>query len=421
MVRTRVLKNFDFVNYSDRGRIRERNEDFAAYFDTINGHIFVVCDGMGGHNAGDVASELAVESVRDYLNETYCANPFDAVENAINYANKMIYNMARGNDYLEGMGTTIVLALIRDDKIYYGHVGDSRIYLYRNSILDQLTEDHSFVQMLMKSGLITVSEAKEHPKKHEITKALGLSMQTEPDISPRAIFPQNDDFLLLCTDGLTNLVETAEIEKILDNPFGINDKASKLVSKANRNGGLDNITLILARFHNLDEAEDHPVEHDDRSIMSRVRNLLKNKNFAFLLIFLFVVSTFLFVFTEKEGEKPVKAKQKNASKKQERESDLIIPYRPKPGEDLRILAEKFNTDQETILRLNPHFAGIESGAHIKIPVKSLYVFKQTDELVKIAAGFNVHLTDILKANDLAGMQPEIGIELIIPLKKNNKE
>jgi PPM family protein phosphatase len=119
MVRTRVLKNFDYVYLSDRGRVRERNEDSLSYFDTINGHAFVVCDGMGGHNAGDVASELAVDSVRDYLNQTYCSNPFDAVENAILYANKMVYNLALGNDYLNGMGTTIVLALIRDDRIYY--------------------------------------------------------------------------------------------------------------------------------------------------------------------------------------------------------------------------------------------------------------------------------------------------------------
>jgi serine/threonine protein phosphatase PrpC/LysM repeat protein len=419
MVRTKVLKNFDYVNHTDRGRVRERNEDSLSYFDTINGHAFVVCDGMGGHNAGDVASELAVESVRDYLNETYCSNPFDAVENAILYANKMIYNLSLGNDYLHGMGTTIVLALIRDDRVYYGHVGDSRLYLYRNSVLDQMTEDHSIVQQLLKAGLISLSEAKEHPKKHEITRALGLTMSVEPDVSPKAIIPQNDDFLMLCTDGLTNMLEPSDISKILNNPFGINDKAAKLISKANKNGGIDNVSIILIRFHNLDDQEDVVPEVNNRPVMSYIRNLLRNKNFTFFLIFIFILGTLLFVFNIGDKD-PHLSNPKIIISYGETVGDLIIPYKPKEGESLQILAEKFNTDEETIIRLNPNYSGISTGAHIKIPVSSLYVFKHTDELEIIAESFNIDVIDILKANDLGGMQPVVGTELIIPLKKINK-
>jgi serine/threonine protein phosphatase PrpC/LysM repeat protein len=419
MVRTKVLKNFDYVNHTDRGRVRERNEDSLSYFDTINGHVFVVCDGMGGHNAGDVASELAVESVRDYLNETYCSNPFDAVENAILYANKMIYNLALGNDYLQGMGTTIVLVLIRDDRVYYGHVGDSRLYLYRNNVLDQMTEDHSIVQQLLKAGLISLSEAKEHPKRHEITRALGLTMSLEADVSPKAIIPQNDDFLMLCTDGLTNMVETSDISKILNNPFGVNDKAAKLISKANRNGGIDNVSIILVRFHNLDDQEETIPEVDNRPVMSYIRNLLRNKNFSFFLIFIFILGTLLFVLNIGNKDKHF-SNPKIIISYGEKVGDLIIPYKPKEGESLQILAEKFNTDEGTIIRLNPNYSGIATGTHIKIPVSSLYVYKHTDELEIIAESFKIDVIDILKANDLGSMQPIVGTELIIPLKKINK-
>jgi len=415
MVRTRVLRNFDYINLTDKGRVRERNEDSLSYFDTINGHVFVVCDGMGGHNAGDVASELAVESVRDYLNETYCSNPFDAVENAILYANKMVYNLALGNDYLAGMGTTIVLALVRDDRIYYGHVGDSRIYLYRNQVFDQMTEDHSIVQQLLKSGMITRSEAKDHPKKHEITRALGLSLSIEAEVSPKAIIPQNDDFLLLCSDGLTNMVDDSEISKILDNPYGINDKATKLINRANRNGGLDNISLLLVRFHNLDDQDDSLVESNERPVMSYIRNLLGNRNFSIFLIFIFILGTFIFVFRKEEKQKPNK---KNIVVKHEQNvGDLIIPYRALEGESMESIAEKFNTSTEIIVRLNPNYVCRQAEGHIKIPISALYIFKHTDDIEMVAAMFNLNITDILKANDLGGMQPIVGTELIIPLKK----
>jgi serine/threonine protein phosphatase PrpC/LysM repeat protein len=419
MVKTKVLKNFDYVNLTDRGRVRERNEDSLSYFDTINGHVFVVCDGMGGHNAGDVASELAVDSVRDYLNEAYCSNPFDAVENAILYANKMVYNLALGNDYLHGMGTTIVLGLIRDDRVYYGHVGDSRLYLFRNHVLDQMTEDHSLVQQLLKAGLISMSEAKDHPKKHEITRALGLTLAIEPEISPRAIIPQNDDFLLLCSDGLTNLIEAPDISKILDNPYGINDKASRLLNKANRNGGNDNISIILVRFHNLDDQDEMHSEQQEKPLMSYIRNLLRNRNFAFFLIFIFILSTFIFVFKINQKDSGF-ISQKPITKNPEVVGDLIIPYKPMEGENLESLAEKFNTNTEIIIRLNPNYTGGQTDSHVKIPIRSLYVYKYTDDLELIARMYQIDMIDILKANDLGGIQPVVGTELIIPLKKQGK-
>jgi serine/threonine protein phosphatase PrpC/LysM repeat protein len=420
MVRTRVLKNFDFVIHTDRGRVRDRNEDFLSYADTINGYLFVVCDGMGGHSAGDVASELGVNALKDFLNETYISNPFEALEQAILYANKIIYNQALGNDYLFGMGTTIVAALIRDDRVYYGHAGDSRLYLHRNHVLDQLTEDHSAIQHLMKSGIITAKEALNHPRRHEITRALGLSPAFEPDISPKAIIPQNEDIMMLCTDGLTNMVGDNEIVKILDNPYSMNDKAIRLISRANRNGGQDNISVLLVRFHNLNEQDELPENSAGKPIISRIRALLRKRNFVYFLILLFILSSTFFIFNEKEQEKPEKPRHRK-SQARETKADLIIAYKPKTGENLDILSDKFNTGTETILRLNPNFNPNQIGVHIKIPAKALYVYKQTDELEIIAAMFKLPVVEILKANDLGHMYPMVGTELIIPLNKSEQE
>jgi len=416
MARTVVLKNFDYTTLTDKGRIRERNEDALSYYDTINGHAFVVCDGMGGHNAGDVAAELAVGAVKEFLNEKYCSNPFEAIENCINYANRKVYHHAKGNDYLEGMGTTIVLILIRDDRVYYGHAGDSRLYLYRNQVLDQMTEDHSVIQQMMKAGVLTFKEALEHPRRHEITRALGLISDFEPDVSPRAIIPQNDDYLLLCSDGLTNLIEANEIIKILDNPFSLKDKAGRLVSRANRKGGTDNISVILIRFHNIGDKDEQQDEVTQKSIIGSIRNLLRTRKFSFLLIMLFFVGTF-FIITKKEDEKLDFLKHEFTHFPMIRSDELIIPYNIKDGETIKNVADKFNTDVETINQLNPNYALNQQGVHLKIPVKVLYIVKNGDDLELIADKYGIDLICLMKANELSSLKLKIGKELIIPYKK----
>jgi serine/threonine protein phosphatase PrpC len=414
MVRTTVLKNFDYAMHTDRGRVRDRNEDYISYSDTINGHVFVVCDGMGGHNAGDVASELAAESAIVFLNEKYFSNPFDAVENAIVYANRTVYNQALGNDYWHGMGTTVLLLLIRDDRIYYGHAGDSRLYLQRNHVLDQMTEDHSFVQQLLKNGLISRKEALVHPRRHEITKAIGLNLILEPDVSPRTIIPQNDDFIMLCTDGLTNLVSDTDISKILDNPYNLNEKAAKLVSRANKSGGTDNISVILIRFHNLNEQEETQDNKSNSTLMARVRKLLKNRKFSFLLALLFILGTSLLFLRDKEKTIEFTGMEHNVIQTIKK-YEVIIPYKQKDGESLLMVSQRFNIDIETIYRLNPNYDVSLQHLHLKIPVKALYVIRQTDDIEMIADIYDLKVSDIMKANSLYTLSLKVGSELIIPL------
>jgi len=414
-MRTVRLKNFDFASHTDIGRVRERNEDFLAYFDTLNGHVFVVCDGMGGHNAGDVASELAVESIGKVLNQKYFPNPFEAIEEALLASNETVYNYSIGNDYLFGMGTTVVLLLIREDKVYYAHAGDSRLYQYKNHILDQITVDHSYVQQLLQKGLITQKEAQYHPRRNEITNGIGLSKKFDPDISPKAIIPQNDDYLLLCTDGLTNMLSSDEISKILDGAQNLNEKALKLIGKANKNGGLDNISVQIIRFHNLDDDPEPDDYSTNRPLMELVRASLKKKKLAILLIIFFMFGTWLFFISVEDSD--LRNKTKHVSfKAVENNKDLIIAYHIKPGETIEYLAERFNTEKDVLLRLNPNFDKVDENKHIKVPIKNLYIVQKVDEMPLISAKFDVSIIDIMKANDLGSLELMVGTELIIPLK-----
>ena len=159
------------------------------------------------------------------------------------YANMVVYEKSLGDKNFEGMGTTLEVCLIYNNRAFIGHIGDSRIYRIRNNIIRQLTQDHSYVQTLVKQGTITKEEAKHHPKKNMLTKALGCNAFVEPDVMVRGF--QKGDILLICSDGLTNMVEQEDIFKIVTNNFETAPK--ELINLANQNGGIDNITLITIK------------------------------------------------------------------------------------------------------------------------------------------------------------------------------
>ncbi len=226
-----------FAGKTDKGMVRENNEDFFY----ADGKLLVVADGMGGHNAGEVASKLAVNTVISVL---------DGIEGdyekhiilAIKEANEKVYNMATGER--EGMGTTLDIGIYESGKLYLGHVGDSRVYVIRNGQAIKITEDHSYVEMLLKKGEITQEEAKNYPMKNMITRAIGVGKEVEGDFYEFNI--EDGDKILFCTDGLTNMLTDGEIAEII---LGSDDTASaaeKLLEKANAAGGKDNITVIVA-------------------------------------------------------------------------------------------------------------------------------------------------------------------------------
>ena len=238
------------VGSTDVGRKRSANEDNMGNFDTCNGLVSVVCDGMGGHVGGATASRIAVETIHNFLNRQYYDDAREAIGMAIESANHAILAEAVANPELRGMGSTCVLLLIRDGKVYIGHVGDSRIYHIRGNIIQQLTKDHSYVQMLVDCNQITKEQAEQHPRKNEITNALGIPDMTPATVKEEAMTPDAGDCFLLCSDGLSGMVSEREILSIVSQrkEMGTQERADCLVQRANEHGGNDNITVQLVEF-----------------------------------------------------------------------------------------------------------------------------------------------------------------------------
>lgn len=238
------------VGCTDVGRKRAANEDRMSNAITQNGLVAIVCDGMGGHVGGATASRIAVESIIDHLNKVYYDDPRIAIGESIDVANKAILQGADEHPELAGMGSTCVMLLVRDGKVYIGHVGDSRIYLIRSKRIVQLTKDHSYVQILVDSGEITKEEAEKHPRKNEITNALGIPNMSPATVADDAFIPEAGDCFILCSDGLSGMVPDVEICKIVSKQTEMNaqERVNKLVSTANANGGVDNITVQLVEF-----------------------------------------------------------------------------------------------------------------------------------------------------------------------------
>lgn len=233
---------------SDIGRAREMNQD--AYYasqpsDTVG--LYIVADGMGGYNGGEIASSLAVTSAKNYIENNFAEIEHtkeklqELVKNAIEYANMIVYEKSKEIEQLEGMGTTIEVALVHNNRVYIGHVGDSRIYRIRKNFIRKLTTDHSYVEKLVKDGTITRDQAEHHPKKNMLTNALGCTSYVEPDILVKGF--QKDDILVLTTDGLTNMVSDDKIYSIVTDIIEV--AADELIEKANQAGGLDNITVVI--------------------------------------------------------------------------------------------------------------------------------------------------------------------------------
>ncbi len=233
---------------TDVGKVRSENQDdYRASVQGKNCAWAVVCDGMGGANGGSVASSLAVAAVEDRCMTLHVAEktPQELAEAAVEIveeANRRVFLTAQQDPALQGMGTTIVLAMITNDRGCIAAVGDSRAYLYRDGALHQLTRDHSMVQELVDKGMLSQQEAEHHPRKNVITRAVGIQPEIEVDVYQFEI--QAEDAFLLCTDGLTNALAQSEIEGILHSaPFY--DTAEQLVEAVLRQDEQDNTTVVL--------------------------------------------------------------------------------------------------------------------------------------------------------------------------------
>ena len=230
---------------TDVGMVRQVNQDYVYVTDRPLGilqNLFVVADGMGGHQAGDYASKYTVE----VLNRELALSEGEDIERclvgAIKTANREIIKEASRDEHLKGMGTTVVAATISNQMMYFANVGDSRLYLINQGI-QQLTKDHSLVEEMVRLGGIKPEEAKHHPDKNIITRAIGVLPEVSADFFETVLVP--GDTVLLCSDGLTNMVDDADIKRIVLGQRDIVEKTQRLIDAANENGGKDNITVVL--------------------------------------------------------------------------------------------------------------------------------------------------------------------------------
>ena len=236
---------------SDIGKQRDVNQD--SYYITQDPlskiQLFILADGMGGCNAGEVASKQAILCAKNYIENNFDDTPKDKesliqlVASSLEYANMVVYEKSLEDKNFEGMGTTLEVCLIYNNRAYIGHIGDSRVYRIRKDFIRKLTQDHSYVQKLVQDGTITKEEAEHHPKKNMLMKALGCNAFVEPDVMVKGF--QKEDILIICSDGLTNMVSVNDIYKAVKNNFEIATK--ELVDLANQNGGIDNITIITIK------------------------------------------------------------------------------------------------------------------------------------------------------------------------------
>ncbi len=231
---------------TDIGRRRSSNQDFIYASEQPVGNLpnlMIVADGMGGHNAGDLASRYTVESMIEYLGQAKEERPIPLLSESIHFANDRVIEKASTDRSLEGMGTTVVAAVIRDGYLYVANVGDSRLYLIDDDI-SQITKDHSLVEEMIRMGELKRKDARTHPDKNVITRAIGVKSPVRIDFFDVKL--EAGDRILLCSDGLTNMVEDSGIWQIVRDSGSPKEAAQHLVNEANKNGGKDNISVVLA-------------------------------------------------------------------------------------------------------------------------------------------------------------------------------
>ena len=231
---------------TDIGLLREINEDNYFFREDGDKFVIVVSDGMGGHNAGDIASSTVVSSIKEFCeSEDIYDDPEKKIRIAVMQANEKVFFRSCADKNTKGMGATVVVAVGTGKTVYIGNVGDSRAYISNKNSITLVTEDHSYVNELLKNGMITEEEARVHPRRNEILKAVGIGMDVFPDIYKITV--NEGDSLLLCTDGLNNMVTDNEIHTILNSSEDIEETVKKLIQSAISGGGIDNITAVLRK------------------------------------------------------------------------------------------------------------------------------------------------------------------------------
>ncbi len=236
----------EYFYLTDPGKVRDHNEDSVTIKESKSGneYLLIVCDGMGGHRGGEIASEIVIKEIVESFEELYSVGTKeDAIaflKEAVSKANVHLYEYTKKHPESEGMGTTLVLALLTPDYLLFGNIGDSSGYVYKNKKIHKMTVDHTLVQLLVNSGELTEEEARDHPRKNVLMRALGATSKVEMDIFD---VETDVDGIFLCSDGLTNMLDDTQISKVLSENIPLEDRLKKLIYKSNNRGGNDNISV----------------------------------------------------------------------------------------------------------------------------------------------------------------------------------
>ncbi len=239
----------EYAYLTDPGKVRDHNEDNVIIeVNKSNEVLLAVADGMGGHRGGEIASSIAISNIsKEFKKLDKLGSKEEAIlwiKNSVSEANVEIYKYTEEHPDSKGMGTTIVLSVLTKDYLLFGNIGDSSGYVYKNKSIHKITNDHTLVNLLVKSGEITEEEAKDHPRKNVLMKALGATTTVEMDIFD---VETDVDGILLCSDGLTNMLDDDQISKVLNEDTTIKEKISKLIIKSNNRGGTDNISVAFLK------------------------------------------------------------------------------------------------------------------------------------------------------------------------------
>jgi serine/threonine protein phosphatase PrpC len=301
-----LVTNLDNIFAKDDvGKVRKAQEDsHDIALKTLNGDVFVVCDGMGGHVGGEKASSLAVENIIDHLKDEKYDDPLAALDGALKRANDQIIGFAQANPEYKGMGTTACVLLLQSDSAYIAHVGDSRIYIYlgEEKQLHRITKDHSYVQTLVDAGTITDEQAEHHPNKNRILKALGVTSNLQPSFGK--VVPKNGDIFLICSDGLSGMIPDRTIERVLGHNTSLEERGESLINLAMEGetvhpGGQDNCTLELIKIDNSpwkkSEFTSYNPSHKTKNILEVANNGSKRKyiTIGIIVLALLLMAAFL--------------------------------------------------------------------------------------------------------------------------------
>lgn len=235
----------EYSYLTDPGKVRDHNEDSVTVIKNSSGEVLLaVADGMGGHRGGEIASSIAISHIgKRFMEISSLGNKEDAInwiKDVVSEANVQIYKYTNENPESAGMGTTLVLAVLTNQFLLFGNIGDSSGYVFKNERIHKITTDHTLVNLLVKSGELTEEEAKDHPRKNVLMRALGATTKVEMDIFD---VERDVDGVMLCSDGLTNMLDDEQISKVLCENTSVEEKLTKLIIKSNNRGGTDNISV----------------------------------------------------------------------------------------------------------------------------------------------------------------------------------